>query len=48
LTDYLTWLRSAMVAFLDAHLRGRPEARVYLESDDLGVLAAGAASWESR
>jgi len=41
---YLVWLRSAMLAFLDAYVRDLPAAQAYLASDNLAVLTGIAAS----
>lgn len=45
---YLAWLRSALLAFLDAHVRDSATARAYLASENLSVLTESAASWERR
>lgn len=45
---YLVWLESAALAFADAHVRARPEARAWLASDALTVMSAGVAEWSRR
>ncbi|MEZ4394270.1 MAG: acetylxylan esterase [Polyangiales bacterium] len=46
--QYLDWLSSAGLAFLDAHVAGRPEAAAYLASDALTFLGGGAFEWSRR
>ncbi len=46
--EHLTWLRSAVLAFLDAHLRDDPVAAAYLESDHLTHLSGGTFEWSRR
>jgi hypothetical protein len=46
--DYERWLANTAVAFLDAYVRGLPEAQAYLASDAPALYAAGAAEWTSR
>lgn len=45
---YLRWLESAALAFADAYLRDRPEARAWLASDAVTVMSAGVAEWARR
>jgi hypothetical protein len=45
---HLSWLRSAMLAFLDAYVRDDADAAAYLASDNLRVLTEGGAQWELR
>lgn len=46
--DYLPWLSSAMVAFLDANLRDSAAARAWLASDNAAVLSGRVAEWSRR
>lgn len=46
--QYLTWLRSAALSFLDAVLRADSDARTYLTSDAPAVLGGAGWSWETR
>ncbi|MFT4703871.1 MAG: acetyl esterase/lipase [Bradymonadia bacterium] len=45
---YRLWLRSAALAFFDATLRDSAEARAYLESDNIRLLAGAALEWTAR
>ena len=42
------WMRSAVVSFLDAHLRQSPDAIAYTSSDKLARASAGLAEWSLR
>jgi hypothetical protein len=46
--QYLLWMRSVALAFLDHVLAQRPEATAYLASDNPSVLSGGALIWESK
>ncbi|MCA9679700.1 MAG: hypothetical protein KC464_32010 [Myxococcales bacterium] len=46
--DYRRWIASAALAFVDAEVRGDADAAAYLASDNLEVLAGGAAAWSRR
>ncbi|MBK9030727.1 MAG: hypothetical protein IPL61_05205 [Myxococcales bacterium] len=45
---YQRWIASSALAFLDAYARDSAAARAYLASDNLTVLAGGAATWDRR
>ncbi len=45
---HLAWLESAVLAFTDAHLRDRPEARAWLASDAIVIMSAGVVEWSRR
>jgi len=42
------WVKSAGLAFLDAHLRSAPAAIAFLASTDLAVASGGVAEWSTR
>jgi hypothetical protein len=42
------WIKSAGLAFLDAHLRGAPAAIAFLASTDLAAASGGVAEWSTR
>lgn len=46
--EMFAWLRSALLAFLDTHLRASTGARAYLESTMLSAASANAAEWSLR
>ena len=43
-----TWIRSAALAFVDAYLMDRPEAKDWLASQDLETASDGIAEWTQR
>jgi hypothetical protein len=47
-TEMASWLRSAVLAFLDAHLRDAPAAREVLASSNFAVASDGVAVWSTR
>jgi predicted dienelactone hydrolase len=47
-SEYRRWLASAMLAFLDAHLRNAAPARAWLSSTNAAVLSAGVIEWSRR
>ncbi len=46
--EYLDWLGSAALAFLDAHVREDAFARAYLGSENLDALSGSALEWSRR
>jgi hypothetical protein len=46
--ELVSWVKSAGLAFLDAHLRGSPDAFAWLGSTNLAVGTAGVAEWSTR
>lgn len=42
------WVQSAGLAFLDAHLRGSPDALAWMASTNLAAASAGVAEWSTR
>jgi hypothetical protein len=47
-SEHRQWLASAMLAFLDAHLRNAAPARAWLSSSNAAVLSAGVIEWSRR
>ena len=45
---YVTWLQSAVIAFLDAYTRDDALAKAYLASDNVVTLSAGAVEWLAK
>jgi hypothetical protein len=43
-----SWVRSAGLAFLDAHLRSSPAAIAWMSSTNLSAASAGVAEWSTR
>jgi hypothetical protein len=46
--EFRDWLQATGLAFLDAFLRGDPDAQAWLASTDLEVASAGTAEWSTR
>ncbi|MFN0251555.1 MAG: alpha/beta hydrolase family protein [Kofleriaceae bacterium] len=46
--ELVSWVKSAGLAFLDAHLRGSPDAFAWLASSNLAVGTANVAEWSTR
>lgn len=46
--EMVAWVRSAGIAFLDAEVRGLPEAIAWLASPNLTVASEGVALWSTR
>lgn len=42
------WLKASGLAFLDAHVRGLPDAVAWLASSNLAVASGGVAEWSTR
>jgi len=46
--NFVSWLTSAALAFLDAHLRGSALARVWLSGDYMAQASAGVVEWKTK
>jgi hypothetical protein len=46
--EMISWVKSAGLAFLDAHLRTAPDAIAWMAATNLAVASGGAAEWSVR
>jgi hypothetical protein len=47
-SNFRDWLRSAVLAFLDAHLRNLAEAQTWMRSGLIRAASAENAGWETK